>query len=96
MEYTPNGIPTSLRPAFLEYVLENLAPDKDAFTIIERTLFYGNQEELRWLFKLYSSERLKQWVEKAGWRRLSRRRLNFWAAYFDLRNLPQRKGVWPH
>ncbi len=96
MEYTPNGIPIGLRPAFQEYTLEDIDPETDAFTVIERTLFWGNREELRWLFKQYGYARLKNWVQTAGWRSLSRPRLKLWSAYFDLQNLPKRKGVWPH
>jgi hypothetical protein len=96
MEFTPKGIPISLRPAFQEYTLEDIDPKTDAFTVIERTLFYGDREELRWLFQQYDSAQVKAWVQNAGWRRLSRRRLKFWTLYFDLHNLPQRKGLWPH
>ena len=46
-EMTPNGIPVSLRPFFQEYTLENLAPQTDSFTIIERTLSRGSRRELR-------------------------------------------------
>jgi hypothetical protein len=96
MELTPNGIPSSLKFAFQEYDLEKLNPDEDAFTIIERTLAYGNRAELRWLFARYNSARLAAWVAEAGWRRLPHHRLVLWASFFNLSDLPQRKGVWPY
>jgi len=93
---TANGIPVSLRPAFQEYDLEDIKPDKDAFTIIERTLAYGRRAELRWLFNRYGAERLRHWLQQSGGHSLPRRRRLFWAAYFNLDNLPQRKSIWPH
>lgn len=96
MKFTPNGIPRSLQFAFQEYDLEKLDPDEHAFTIIERTLAYGSRAELHWLFAQYGSARLAAWVAEVGWRLLPRRRRGFWASYFGLQNLPQRKGVWPY
>lgn len=93
---TEKGIPFSLRPAFQEYKLEQLDPDKHTFTIIERALAYGGKEEIRWLFAQYGERRIAGWVQKAGWRLLPRRRLQFWAAYFNLDDLPERSGVWPY
>ncbi len=96
MEFTPTGLPRSLQFAFQEYDLEMLDPHEHAFTVIERTLAYGNRAELRWLFAQYGLEHLAAWVREAGWQRLPRHRLTLWASYFDLSNLPKRKGVWPH
>jgi hypothetical protein len=96
MELTVQGISRSLRPAFQEYDLEKLDPEQDAFTVIERTLAYGNREELAWLFTRYSVERLAAWVQEWRWRSLPRTRLLLWAAYFGLENLPKRRNVWPH
>ena len=43
---TPNGIPISLRPCFQEYTLEKLDPERDAFTVIERTLARGDRQHV--------------------------------------------------
>ena len=96
MELTAKGIPLSLRAAFQEYSLEQLDLLDHRFTIVERTLAHGRREEVRWLFDQYGAEALQQWVREFGWRLLPRRRLVFWAAYFNLQDLPQRKGVWQH
>jgi hypothetical protein len=48
LEQTPAAIPVSLRPFFQEYVLEKLDPEDSAFTVIERTLAWGDLPELRW------------------------------------------------
>jgi hypothetical protein len=96
MELTAKGIPLSLQAAFQEYQLERIDPDEHRFTVVERTLAYGGRAEVRWLFDRYGAELLMQWVQNFGWRLLPRRRLLFWAAYFNLQDLPQRQGVWTH
>lgn len=96
LDFTPLGIPRELKPAFQEYDIEKLDPDRDAFTVIERTLAHGSQEELHWLFTRYGAARLAEWLREAGWRLLPRERLLFWATYFQLTNLPQRKNIWPY
>lgn len=92
------SVPFTLRFAFQEYDLEKLNPDDPAyaFTIIERTLAYGNREELRWLFKVYGRERVLTWLKEDGWRTLPHQGLLFWTAYFELPPFPERGGVWPH
>ena len=96
MRFSAKGIPVTLKPALQEYNIDELDPDEHAFTVIERTLAYGNRAELRWLFSRYGAENIAAWVREAGWRILPRRRLLFWSIYFDLGNLPERKGIWPH
>lgn len=93
----PNGIPVSLRPCFQEYTLEKLDPERDAFTIIERTLALGCQPEIQWLFARYGRERVHEWVRQTGSGRLSRRRFRLWVNYLDIRDCRQRRrGVWPY
>ena len=96
VELTARGIPRSLRPAFQEYDLEGLDPERDAFTVIERTLAYGNREELAWLFTCYRAERLAAWVQQWGGRSLPRVRLLLWVTYFGLDTPPRRRNIWPH
>jgi hypothetical protein len=57
---TRAGIPSSLRPLFQEYVLEELDPMQNTFLIIERTLAWGDVAELKWLFATYGRERLAE------------------------------------
>ena len=96
LERTPAGIPVSLRPFFQEYVLEDLDPERSAFTVIERTLAWGDLPELRWLFARYGQERLAEWVRQAGWYLLPRRRFAFWRCFFDLDDYRHGNRVWPH
>ncbi|MGA9351101.1 MAG: hypothetical protein WBW48_20165 [Anaerolineae bacterium] len=93
----PNGVPVSLRPCFQEYTLEKLDPERDAFTIIERTLALGCQPEIQWLFARYGLERVHEWVRQAGSALLSRRRFRLWVNYLDIRDYRQRRrGAWPY
>lgn len=96
MECADERIPRDLQFAFQEYDVDKLDIHEHAFTVIERTLAFGNRQELRWLFACYGAQRLADWVREWGWRLLPRRRLGLWMCYFDIQELPQRKGVWPH
>ena len=96
LKLTPAGIPVSLRPFFQELVLENLDPERSAFTVIERTLAWGDLPELRWLFGHYGHERLARWVRQAGWRCLPRRRLKYWLCFFELSDYHRGERIWPH
>ena len=89
-------IPPGLKPFFPEYVFEELDPERHAFTVIERTLAWGDVTELRWLFARYGADRLAGWVRQAGWRCLPRRRLKYWLAFFNLTDYEHGERVWPH
>jgi hypothetical protein len=86
-------IPATLRPFFQEYDFGKLDPERSAFTIIERTLAWGDRAELRWLFARYGRQRLAEWVRQAGWRCLPRRRFLFsGSATFNSTILRAEKG----
>jgi very-short-patch-repair endonuclease len=76
--YISQTIPTSLAPFFQEYNLAQLRIEQDASTIIERTLRYGTRFELRWLFSVYSSDQIKEWLEKWGKYGLPEPHYSFW------------------
>ena len=93
----PKGIPVGLRPCFQEYTLEQLDPERDAFTIIERTLALGCPPEIQWLFARYGWERVHEWVRQTGSGRLYRRRFRLWVNYLGIRDYRQRRrGAWPY
>lgn len=96
LEFTPAGIPISLRPWFQEYRLEDLEPDKHAFTVIERTLAWGDVRELQWLFARYGSEPLANWVREYGWFFIPRQRFKFWLCFFGIREYRHRERIWPY
>jgi len=77
-------IPPSLAPFFQEYVLSQLDPERGADTIIERTLRFGNRLELRWLFSVYSREKIADWVRRWGKYGLPEPHLTFWRLVLDL------------
>ena len=43
---TSAGIPVSRHPLFQEYLLEDLGPERSAFTVVERALAWGDVPEL--------------------------------------------------
>ncbi len=71
-------IPPNLRPFFQEYELESLKPTRDANLIIQRTLEYGNWDDIRWTFRMYGSKRVRKFVRERGERMLSRVAFNYW------------------
>ncbi len=76
-------IPLSLTPFFQEYDITKLTPEKDAHTIIERVLQFGNRAEIKWLFAVYSQEQIVSWVRRFGEERLPQPHLNFWKLVLD-------------
>ena len=77
------SIPSSLAPFFQEYDLQHLNPQKDAATIIERTLRYGDRSELRWLFGVYSRTQIADWVKTWGCYALPEPHLTFWKLFLE-------------
>lgn len=73
-----NVIPSTLAPFFQEYDLQQLDPQRDSATIIERALQFGNRAELRWLFAQYSRTQIVDWIKLFGKDRLPHPHLNFW------------------
>jgi len=79
-----SDIPSSLVPFFQEYDLRKLDLERSAGTIIERTLQFGNREEIRWLFHTYPHRRIRDWV--ARWEKvaLPEPHRTFWTLILDL------------
>lgn len=77
-------IPSTLAPFFQEYDLAQLEPQRDAVTIIERTLRYGTRAELRWLFSTYSHAEIIDWVQRWGVFGLPAPHLAFWRLVLGL------------
>ncbi len=86
-------IPRSLVPCFQEYDFEKLEPSTHANLIIERVLAYGDRKEVRWLLKCYGQERVNEWLEYMGVRRLPWRRYNLWCVIFDIPHSPRYRTV---
>lgn len=92
----------SLQLYFPEYSLDVLDTDRDRDLVIERTLEYGTRRELRWLFKTYGKNQIRDLVRKRGFRRLSKRAFHFWCFILGIKNyakprwLKKRSLLWPY
>jgi len=89
-----DGIPVSLKPFFQDVEFESLDPQRNAPTIIERTLADGNVEEIRWLFAHYSVEHITTWVKMRGARRLPRDRRALWHILLGLEPAQEETSLW--
>ncbi|MEO8357472.1 MAG: hypothetical protein ABI621_16320 [Chloroflexota bacterium] len=78
------SIPTTLGPFFQEYEFSKLNPQRDAHTIIERALQFGNRAELRWLFAVYSREKIASWVRQFGKDKLPQPHRVFWQTILEV------------
>jgi hypothetical protein len=91
-----DAIPISLKPFFQDVEFESLDPERNASTIIERTLSDGNVEEIRWLFAHYGKERIAAWVRERGARRLPRDLCTLWHLLLGLGPAPTKVSLWNH
>ena len=92
-------IPRSLAQFFQEYSFEQIDPERDGDLVIERTLAWGNRDELRWLFARYGRRQIADWIRRMGTRRLPKQHLPFWLLVLDipLTELVQSpRGVWQY
>jgi hypothetical protein len=71
-------IPPTLKPFFQEYDITKLTPEKDSHTIIERVLQFGNRSEIKWLFSVYSQEKISSRIHRFGDERLPQPHRTFW------------------
>ncbi len=77
-------IPLTLAPFFQEYDIAKLNPQTDSHTIIERALQFGNRTEIKWLFTVYSQEKIVSWVRQFGKDKLPQPHLNFWNLVLEI------------
>lgn len=97
LKLTANGIPLSLRPAFQEYDIESLHPLEDSFTVIERTMSFGNRDEIQWLFNIFGKKTLSKWFSEYGRKMLPNRRYLLWENYFRFPVQEKKSNkIWPH
>lgn len=81
-----SAIPATLAPFFQEYDLNQLNPQRDSATIIERALQFGNRAEIRWLFQQYPREQITAWVKRFGTERLPHPHLDFWRIVLEIQS----------
>ena len=77
-------IPLSLAPFFQEYDIAKLNPQKDSHTIIERALQFGNRVEIKWLFSVYSVDKIKEWIKQWGKDKLPEPHRTFWQVVLEI------------
>ena len=77
-------IPSTLKPFFQEYDLSDLAAERDAHTIIERVLQFGNRAEIKWLFTTYSQRQISDWVRRFGGKKLPQPHRTFWQTVLEI------------
>lgn len=75
-------VPDTFRYYFWDVNFKKLAVKKDAFFIIKRVLDRGNLSDIRWLFKTYEKEEIRNVI--MGTRDLARPTGNLWADVFDI------------
>lgn len=56
----PSRMPNFRRSLFWDVAPRDIDPKKHAHYIIERILDFGNDKEVRWLFRRYSPRSIKQ------------------------------------
>lgn len=90
------GIPPTLKPFFQDVDFESLDLERNAPTIIERTLAEGNVQEIRWLFACYGKERIADWVKRRGAHRLPADRRALWHVLLGLETPSAKDALWSH
>lgn len=85
--------------SLLHHLPEPPATDGEFWPIlVERLLEDGDRNDLRWLTTALPEERLAEWLDQRGARRLSRRSCSFWSLLLDreVSAMPSaRTDLWP-
>jgi hypothetical protein len=82
-------IPGFLRSVLCSYDLRKMDLDKDKEIIITRILNYGDWNDLKWLYSIYTEDDIKEVVThpfRGSW---FNKTLNFWEKMLNL-NLPNK------
>lgn len=80
-----HSIPSSLALFFQEYDFSELSIEEDVNLIIQRTLEYGDWDELRWLFQVYGAKRIRKFIRLLGERSLRPPTFNYWRKLLRIR-----------
>ncbi|MEK6754363.1 MAG: hypothetical protein AABZ00_19070 [Chloroflexota bacterium] len=95
-------IPKELKPYFQEYDIARLNLSRDANLIIQRTLEFGTWDELRWLFEMYRSKRIRLFLREHGERQLKPVTFSYWRKLLNIRRWKKspfvvgRGELWDH
>ena len=83
-ERPPFRIPDAIRTLVWDTDPDALDPDRHSHYVMERALEFGDPAACRWLLEFYGHDRVRDFLRKAGPRRLSARALNYWAFTLDI------------
>jgi len=72
------SLPTNSEWLFPEYDGGSIEVEHHSGVIIERILERGTWKQLRWLFRTYGEDRVREWVQRHGFRLLSSRSFALW------------------
>ncbi len=81
-ERTP--LPEPLRELFWDYSFDELSWEEDRDLIIGRVLCEGPWDTVQWLRRELGDGAVREWIERARGRGLSRRQLRFWQLILEL------------
>ncbi len=96
------SIPAGLQPYFQEYDFSRLDLDEHANLIIQRTLEFGEWDDLCWLFATYGRRRIRLFLREHGERWLRPPVFNYCRKLLHIRKwnkspFPIAKGeLWPY
>ena len=77
-------LPPDVRVCLWSYDTDQINLKRDKQDIIVQVLNYGRWEAIKWLFKIYSEEEIKEIVSTPSRGRWFKQALNFWLTQFDL------------
>jgi hypothetical protein len=78
------GLPGSTAWLFPEYEFESIGLEGHSGVIMERLLDRGTWDQVRWLFATYGEDRVASWVQRHGFRLLSKRSFALWRLALDI------------
>lgn len=75
-----------LKNLFWEYNFDDVLKDLSNIVVIERVLEFGDKEQVSILFRNLERQKIIEYLETTGIRRLSKKSYNFWKEYFGIAN----------
>ena len=75
----------SFKNLFWDYKLEDIVSNLDNDIVIERVLELGDIEDFIFLYKNIPKEKFIDFIKRKGFKKLSKRSLNFWSLYFGIK-----------
>jgi hypothetical protein len=77
-------LPASTAWLFPEYEFESMGLESHSGVVMERLLEQGTWAQVRWLSATYGEKRVARWVQRHGFRLLSKRSFALWRLALDI------------